>query len=467
MLGRVREGIAFRTSVYDRDINRLGESDSLIFSNETIALGSAQILNGDSREVIPSVTVLADAIITDPPYADNVNYSELYDFFYVWLRLALKDQYEAFRPEYTPKLSEIIENKSRGLSNEDFRDGLRTVFERARDKLKDDGIMAFTYHHSGNQQWIDLCDAVCLAGFVIEAVYPVHAEKESSLNLQNNEGISYDLIHVCRKRDLTKERSRRSWAGLRQLVRQRAQEEITRIEGGRYGNRPLSSADIRIVLIGKCLEIYSRHYGAVLDWEERPMPMRQALLDIGDMVERMISKGSSLPAELENTDVISRIWLRALSDAREITVDSIRKNTQGFVELTDLTGYKPPLVRKGRTKGGRTYEVLSPAERVDVLRELLTEAKVSAFLELPLDLPANAPVIGPPLIDVLHLLLAEAERGERLDQLVARFRGQNETIQAALEFLKQRDPNRWAKACDKLLPFYSDMFAQNQMKEGK
>jgi uncharacterized protein (DUF433 family) len=467
MLGRVREGLSFRTAVYDRDLDRLGEPDSLIFSKETIALGAAQILNGDSREVVPAVAQQVDAVITDPPYAGNVNYSELYDFFYVWLRLALKDRYDAFKPEYTPKIPEIVENETRGLSNEDFRDGLRTVFERCRDKLKDEGLMAFTYHHSGNQQWVDLCDAVCLAGFVIEAVYPVHAEKESSLNLQNNEGISYDLIHVCRKRSATKEQARRSWAGLRQLVRQRAKDEIARIEGGRYGSRPLSSADVRIVLIGKCLEIYSRHYGTVLDWAGNPMPMREALIDIGEMVEQMISKATSLPAELENTDVLSRIWLRALADMREITVDSIRKHTQGFVELSDLTGHKPPLLRKGRVKGGRTYEVLTPSERFDGLREMLRGAGGPNEQLTLLDSTDNTPVVfGPKLVDVVHLLSANADQGERLDHLVERFRGQREQIRAALQYLKQNAPNRWAKTCDKLLPFYDDLFTQPAAQKG-
>src|SRR5205085_5029133 len=130
MLGRVREGIVFRTSVYDRDLDRLGESDSVIFSDEIISGSTAEILNGDSREVIQGISKEADAVITDPPYAGNVNYSELYDFLYVWLRLALKDRYDAFKPEYTPKVAEIIENKARGLSSKDFREGLRTVFER-------------------------------------------------------------------------------------------------------------------------------------------------------------------------------------------------------------------------------------------------------------------------------------------------------------------------------------------------
>jgi putative DNA methylase len=466
MLGRVREGVAFRTAVYDRDLDRLGEPDSLIFSKETIALGGAQILNGDSREIVPTISQQADAIITDPPYAGNVNYSELYDFFYVWLRLILKDRFDTFKPEYTPKLQEIVENETRGLSNDDFREGLRFVFERSREKLKDDGLLAFTYHHSGNQQWVDLCDAVCLSGFVIEAVYPVHAEKESSLNLQNNEAISYDLIHVCRKRNAAKEQTPRSWAGLRQLIRQRARDEIARIEGGRYGSRPLSPADVRIVLIGKCLEIYSRHYGVVLDWAGKPMPMRDALIDIGEMVEQMISKESPLPAELDGIDVLTRIWFRALCDVREVTVDTIRKSTQGILEMGDLTSYKPPLVRKGRMKGGRTYEVLTPLERLDTLQQILDVPQPGVTMDLGLDLPHDQVPVGANLVDVLHLLLANAERGERLDHLVENYRGQREPIRAGLEYLKQKDPNRWSKACDKLLPFYSDLFAQAAMTKG-
>lgn len=53
-------------------------------------------------------------MITDPPYAGNVNYSELADFFHVWLRLILSKNYPCFAPEVTPKAEEIIENPTRG-----------------------------------------------------------------------------------------------------------------------------------------------------------------------------------------------------------------------------------------------------------------------------------------------------------------------------------------------------------------
>ena len=179
------------------------------------------------------------------------------------------------------------------------------------------------------------------------------------------------------------------------------------------------------------------------------------------MVEQIVSRETPLPSELENVDALSQVWLLALCDKREVSVDNISKFTRGVFEVGDLTDHKPSLLRKGRVKGGRTFEVLAPLERASALREILRGATSRSEQLTLLDTTDNTPiVIGPKLVDVLHLLTANAEQGERLDHLVERFRAQREQIRAALEYLKQRDPNRWANACDKLLPFYSDLFAQ-------
>jgi 16S rRNA G966 N2-methylase RsmD/uncharacterized protein YbaR (Trm112 family) len=416
----------------------------------------------------------ADLIITDPPYSDNVNYAELAEFYYVWQRLGLKDHYPQFLPDRIPTQDEVIKNKYRGKGDAEFGNDLMEVFRESHRVLKDEGILTFTFHHAEDSAWQALLDAVLAAGFNVEAIYPVHSEGESSLHLMDKEAISYDLIHVCRKRRLADTRAKKSWAGLRQQVRQQAKEEIARIEAGRYGGQPLSPPDVRMVLIGKCLEVYSRHYGAVVDWNGKPFPLNSttegepgALKDIRMMVEQIVSRETPLPSELENTDAFSQVWLLALCDKREISVDSISKVTRGVFEVSDLTGHKPPLLRKGRVKGGRTYEVLTPLERLDALSLTLRGAESSAEQLTLLASADNAPiVIGPELVDVIHLLAGNAEQGERLDHLVERFRGQREQIRAALQYLKQRDPDRWTKACDKLLPFYDDLFAQTAATKG-
>ena len=433
----------------------------------SLADRAANLRCGDSRNLADAALDRTDFVITDPPYADNVNYAELADFFYVWLRLLLKDRYPIFLPEHTPKLAEIVQNKSRGVSAEDFGLGLEAVFRTSHSKLDEDGLMVFTFHHAEGSAWENLLSAVMNSGFEIEAIYPVQSEGESSLHLQDNDAIAYDLIHVCRKRRPEDTRTRRSWAGLRQSVRQRAREEIARIEAGRYGGRPLPPADIRMVLIGKCLEVYSRHYGAVMDWNGEPFPIKSALQDIRLMVEQIVSRETPLPSELENLDALTQVWLTALFDKREVSVDSISKSTRGVFEVSDLTDHKPPLLRKGRVKGGRTYEVLTPSERLDGLRQTLRGAESNAQQLALLAADDNTPIaFGPDLVDVLHLLAGNAEQNERLDHLVERFRGQREQIRAALQYLKHRDPDRWSKSADKLLPFYDDLFAQAAAQKG-
>jgi len=451
----LREGVAYASAPYDGDFDEEGHHGKRLGLDPLLGNPLPRLIAGDSREAVPRCEAV-DIVVTDPPYADNVNYAELADFFYVWLRLVLSCEDPRFAPEYCAKANEIVENRNRGLDTHDFEKGLTEVLTRSAEKVGDNGMVVFTFHHAEGSSWESVLNSVCSAGMCIEAIYPVHSERDASLHLQDKEAIAYDLIHVCRKRRLEDVAQPRSWAGLRQEVRRRAREEVERIEAGRYGNQPLPAPDVRMVLIGKCLEVYSRHYGAVLDWSGQPLPLRSALQDIRMMVEQIVSREAPLPSELENVDALSQVWLLALCDKREISVDSMSKLTRGVFEVSDMTGHTPPLLRKGRVKGGRTYEVLGPEQRCAVLRESLLGERAESVLELPLDLPEAVAPGGPALVDVLHLLLAEAERGERLDQLVERFRGQRGTIRAALEYLRQRDRGRWEKVCATLLPFYDD-----------
>src|SRR5205807_643345 len=137
----------------------------------------------------------------------------------------------------------------------------------------------------------------------------------------------------CKRRDEQAAIERRSWAGIRQENRRLARGEIRAIEAGRYGNDPLSPADVNIVLIGKCLELYSRHYGAVVDHQGRNVELHEALKEIRNMVDDLVSKEHPLPTELEDIDAESRIYLLALCGAsREIKSDDVHKSTRGVLE---------------------------------------------------------------------------------------------------------------------------------------
>jgi len=308
-----RAGVEFATNTSDvlysqngsKRVREVKLSDNIYKDTTT---GAPATLIADSSKQLASVpNGSIDFVITDPPYSDNVNYAELAEFYYVWLRLGLKEDYPAFLPERIPTLDEVIKNKHRGKGDKEFGEDLCEVFSEAHRALRDNGILAFTFHHAEDSAWQALLEALLNAGFEVEAIYPVHSEGESSLHLMDKEAIAYDLIHVCKKRRPEDVATKRSWAGLRQFVRQRAREEIASIESGRYGGQPLPPPDVRMVLIGKCLEVYSRHYGAVLDWDGQPFPLRSALQDIRVMVEHVVSNETPLPSQLEETDALSQV----------------------------------------------------------------------------------------------------------------------------------------------------------------
>ena len=142
-----------------------------------------------------------DLIISDPPYADNVNYSELSDFFYVWLRLVLKDRYEFFSAKESPKDAEAIKTENRPI---DYYDKLVGIFKTTKTKLKSDGLLIFTFHHSEEQTWFRLADVISRAGFQVIRAYPIPSEARNVLNIQKKKTIAFDLIIVCRRKEKKK-----------------------------------------------------------------------------------------------------------------------------------------------------------------------------------------------------------------------------------------------------------------------
>ncbi|MBU0987266.1 MAG: hypothetical protein KKH68_08445, partial [Proteobacteria bacterium] len=419
---------------FDRKVSQ----GKFIFVNrdELIELNKgSNVQCGNSQKLIQQE---ADFIITDPPYAGNVNYAELADFFYVWLRLILSKTYSYFAPEITPKTEEIIENPTRGKTATDYKEGLTSVWRKCHENLTNNGLMVFTFHHKEGKAWESLLDSLFEAGFTIQAIYPIHGESESSLHLMNNKAISYDLIHVCKKRNGQTEISQRSWAGVREEIRKKARKEIEMIEAGRYGKEKLSPDDKNIILIGKCLELYSRHYGMIVDYKGEVVSLGQAIGSIRMMVEQIVSTKQPLPSELEHIDPVSYIYLTCLCDRKEIKSDEVRKTTLGIMEPEALI--KAGVIKKGRAKRGRTYEVKLPVERYKDLTKIF-KSKSRSLDQLTL-FPdfEEAKFDNVALVDILHYLMGLAEAGENLVPWLKQFKPVIPNIRVSFEYLLGKNP---------------------------
>ncbi len=142
-----------------------------------------------------------DAVITDLPYYGNVHYGEIADFFYVWLRAALKDEYPEFVAPVFPKEPEIEVNQAQDKDDADYRRSLRQVFQESHRVLKDEGPLVFTFHHEKPQAWGAVLEAVLEAGFNIKAVWTYFSEPQVGVGFSGG-GIRFDTIIVCRTRGL-------------------------------------------------------------------------------------------------------------------------------------------------------------------------------------------------------------------------------------------------------------------------
>jgi putative DNA methylase len=138
-----------------------------------------------------------DLVVTDPPFFDNVHYSELADFFYAWRQLSSGD------PAKSTRTKEEVQDANAG----DFSRKLQAVFRECHRVLKDDGLLVFSYHHSRNDGWKALAEAVLGAGFVVLNTHPVKSEMSvATPKSQAKEPIQLDIIIVCRKAAMTRQR---------------------------------------------------------------------------------------------------------------------------------------------------------------------------------------------------------------------------------------------------------------------
>ncbi len=265
-----------------------------------------------------------DLVITDPPFGGLLHYSELADFFYVWLRLALKDKYPDYlQREYTPKALEAVANRAREPEDPDgfYQRLLTQCWREAHRMLKPGGILAFTFHHSEDEPWVAVLESLFDAGFYLEATYPIRSDetKEGRRQSSARKTIEYDIIHVCRKR--TEEPKPVSWGRMRREVMADVRQLQAMLEN--HAKEGLPAADIQVIRRGKALEYFSRHYGKVYVDEGRAISVKDALVGINQLIDEDADKGKEPPPV--NAEPMTRQFLRIFDGKTELQRDQMQK----------------------------------------------------------------------------------------------------------------------------------------------
>lgn len=139
-----------------------------------------------------------DAVFTDPPYFGNVQYAELMDFCYVWLRRLLGDSIPEFRKPSTRHHNELTGNVNMGRDLDHFTQGVSMAFRVAAERLKPGCPLAFTYHHNAFDAYLPLAVAILDAKLVCSASLPCPAEMGASIHINGTGSSIVDTVFVCR-----------------------------------------------------------------------------------------------------------------------------------------------------------------------------------------------------------------------------------------------------------------------------
>ncbi len=301
---KVRRAKLYCQTPYERLVNTTGKRFSKRTGNELIEGKIVQCFNelkqadrgallrcdtAEDLSFIPDKSV--DAVITDPPYFDNIQYSELADFFYVWLRLGLKDLYPWFRPELSSRSAEIVQNEKKGKTIEFFAEGLTRVFTQCHRVLKDDGLLVFTFHHNKLWAWESIGKTLLDSGFYISATPIVRSEGKSGFHSDKG-NIRYDCIFSCRKRPSRWKDG--NWSSLKEHILSNA---ILWTQRTLRSGMQVTEVDVFTIVMGKTLEFYTKAFPNVTH-RNQPLLLSEALNEMKNFTEHLTEVSQTTQRDL-------------------------------------------------------------------------------------------------------------------------------------------------------------------------
>ena len=256
-----------------------GRKKELVYPvGETIGAGAAgekgvALYCGPSQALDLSPNSL-DGVFTDPPYFANVQYSELMDFCYVWLRRIVDGDNPYFMPQSTRSDHEATGNTTAGRGLEEFTGALSSVFQRFCRALKPGAPLVFTYHHNDPVAYVPLVVAVLDSGMGCTAVHPAAAEMSASMHIANTSSSVLDSVFVCRGRTEAPQ------AGLPFRETPSAMSEALRVDAlaMRRAGVKVSQGDLRCLLAGRIAKAAMNELADA--WNPAtPLPMKMSLAE--------------------------------------------------------------------------------------------------------------------------------------------------------------------------------------------
>lgn len=278
---------------------------------------------------------------TDPPYYDNIGYSDLSDFFYVWLRRSLRSIHPGlFSTMLVPKAEELVANPYRhdgkAGASKFFETGFENVFARAREAATED--YPITVYYAFKQQeleaegvtstgWATLLEGMIRSGWTITATWPVRSERAGRMISVGTNALASSIVLSLRPRlETASATSRRGFLTALKAELPRALSEMQ--QGA------IAPVDLAQSTIGPGMAIFSR-YSSVLENDGSAMSVKTALTLINQVLDEILAENDG---DLDSTSrfclkwYLQYGWDPALYGDAEVLATATNVSVRGLVE---------------------------------------------------------------------------------------------------------------------------------------
>jgi putative DNA methylase len=369
--------------------------------DEALVADKAAIVFRGSATALPRPDASFDAVITDPPYYDNVPYADISDFFFVWLKRTIGHLYpEHFATDGTPKKNEAVADAVRHGGNKEkarraYEEMMAQSFAEANRVLKPGGQMTVVYAHKTTLGWSTLVDALRQAGFTVTEAWPLDTEMKSRLRGMESAALASSIFLIARKRDgaVTGSYEDEVRPELEKIVRERVDS---------LWKMGITGADLVIAAVGAGLRAFTR-FSRVEYANGEEVPAEKFLAEVeGVVLETLLEKifgmtGSGVAA----VDGPSRFYVLWRYAYKAAEMDAGEAIVFTYGQNVELDG------QKGLSNG--RHALIEKKKGKYRLRDF-TERGEDEKLGLPDESQVRKPV---PLIDTLHRILWLVENQPR------------------------------------------------------
>jgi putative DNA methylase len=347
----------------------------------------ANVERGSATQ-LPYLDAHFDAVVTDPPYYDNVIYADLADFFYVWLKRSIGALYpQHFSSLGTPKKREAVSSPFRHSSANEarlFYERLMTdSFHEARRVLKPNAPMVIVYAHKTTAGWATLVEALQDSGFVVAEAWPLDTEMAGGMRT-DTASLASSIFLVARRQEGSE------MGSYEQEVRPELQR-IVRERVERLWAQGVTGADLVIACVGAGLRAFTR-FARVEYANGEPVPADSFLTEVeGAVLEALLEKLFGVSrAGVGSVDPVTRFYVLWRYAYRHATLDAGEAIVFAYPQRVELDG------PGGLTAGGNP-----------LMEKRKGKYRLRDFTERGEDENLGLPRGGemPPLMDVLHRLL--------------------------------------------------------------